>query len=575
MSSITLRFMPDIIYTFNDEQPEKEKQSEAKREQGNKTKLARQLSQISDETDAFINKLQAQQKESTLSGDILLEQGTTLKFRLNVLLQNAQQAMLQTGGESVRRNLEAVQVLLSRLAVAEDQWIDTDSQTSNVSTSSVISKKALTRVSPLLSSLQQASKATEQPNPLVASSVMGATTEKANSPERDVDAEKLSDIAARQHSLPQQVVNILLQNPLACRRTIGTSEPAVNAAYPSLTPPTHQPMSLQQLLVAVMKLVENTATLTTDIQSKISDLTRELATAITIDALKKNEETLRKQKDAEEKTKRISTIFKWIVRALNIIVGALTAFTPVGALLLAVSIVDIALEETAGFSIMGTLMKPVMMLFEQLTKIFVKLLEACGAKGVWVEAVSMVITMALMFVVTRGAAKLGLTRAVGNLMKKVITTIVKKVLGKFPEVVQKSGKQLFLAISRSLTKAMSVVKVSSLVEKAQVALKWLESKLLYFITFGQPVVQTVGELTKLPSNIKLSKLQIEQSENEAEMSDADFLNELVMKLLKGIREPLDKMLADRETLTDMATNLQRMENRVNNILTGNIQGLKA
>jgi len=90
--------------------------------------------QLSDDVELYLNNLQAKNKgaphEDTLR-DVLSEQGITLKFRLNEQLQHAQKS-----GEAIaRQEGEAAQMLLFRLAEAENQWRETGGQPGAVNVS--------------------------------------------------------------------------------------------------------------------------------------------------------------------------------------------------------------------------------------------------------------------------------------------------------------------------------------------------------------------------------------------------------------------------------------------------------
>jgi hypothetical protein len=561
MTTITHRFVLEAFYTFSDKQHQEEKQFEVKREQNESDKSAHYLNQLTDEIDTFIQQRKEGKHSTQWHDDALPEQGTRLKFKLKNLLQDAQQSGKKQAPET---EAATIQALLSRLVDAENQW-EADSLLTEVKGGSTLSSVGeempdtqTNKVLSLLNSLQQSGKVAEHMSPQV--NRLDLTTVNTNAPEAE-EVTNQSDPPARLGNLLQQLMNILLSHPAACHRTMTVPQSSYNVNYPPLPPPTRQPVSIQQLIAALMKLKEFTSILVITIQSEIAEQIREITAAITIKVFKKNEEILEAQKKSEKTNNLITNILKWVVRALSIIAGALTAFTPFGALLLAVSITDIILEETVGVSIMGTLMKPVMMLFEQIAKGFTKLLEVCGAVGNWVEAVSMVMAMITMLVLTKGA---------GVAMDKLVKPLAKKLFAQFPVTFQSACKQTFLTTFRSLSKAMSAMKTFTPNQKIMELMKLLASKTHNFIPLALSLVQTCGEVAKLPANIRLSELEIEKSKSEAELSDADFINELVTKLLSGINQPLNKILTDREEMTDMATNMQNMENRLNYTLAGNV-----
>ena len=143
-------FAQSPLYTNNDERCQEEKQAEMKVED---EAVDKELNQIRDEVDALINRLHEQNRGEQCYGsmrDTLQEEGSRLKFKLNVALHNAQLTALQTGEACARQEAETVQTLLSRLITDENQWGEAENQALEISGTGVLSdaaKRALLRQS--------------------------------------------------------------------------------------------------------------------------------------------------------------------------------------------------------------------------------------------------------------------------------------------------------------------------------------------------------------------------------------------------------------------------------------------
>jgi len=478
-------------YAFNPsytraDEPRPEQKNGTKKEYEVKDKNATQINETKAEIDEFIQELQEQRRG--ILTDALVEQRTRLKFKLNALSQH---------------DADAARTLLSHLMATEKKGERAE----------------------------------------IATTVAGNT--------QDMPAALgQSKIMASGTALVQQVRDIVLNNPSALRRPVGYLEPSLNTANPSLAPPVHKAQSLQQLLAALMKIMESIRPKEIDNKSMISDRSRELAFLITKKALKENEALLKEHQQEMASREKKNSITKWCIWIFGGLAAALTGGILAGVL---PTITDSVLQETKGFSIFSA---PMAMLTEQIGKGVALALKACGAKGPVVEAISMLLASIVMTVVESVAARRinpsSLTRLAGNLPKliKVVTRMIKQSVTKLPQALKGVGDKVL--------------------QQLPTIMKWAR-KYEVFLNLAAPFMQFIGECVKFPNTYRISQLVIEKSENEVEFNVAETINDLVEKLLKWLRGTLSEILKDRE-LANLFSDLQSAQNYMNYSLAHNVKG---
>ncbi len=483
---------------------------------------------LSEEVETFISRVQIQAdtlSERPAQRERLSEELDDLKLRL----KNALFRLAQSGGATSRlgTSLQPMEQQLAQVLTIEQQLEESEGNTADAGTSPGLTapmKKALLRQTATVPQSVQSASA-EVPAEQAAETV--ALQQFIE--ELDTWVAGLEGAWQKKHDLAQNaVITTLVNNPASLTRTTPPAAFADTPEKPQLVaPPSSSDRVFAELFFALRRVQQEGGAITTDNDSQHMSITREYWTEVMTRRLQENRALVDKARQQQEAAEKRSTIFKWIMRAVMAVVGALfSALTlGLGAMLvtLVFTVVEIVLEETVGFSLMGKLT-------EYIGKGFSEAMKAMGADGEWVEyvanALAAIVVIVASILVTKGLGKLtntqGFQRVIGTIkdklpwLKTLLTKLNTDKMSGFMKLIDKN---------------------KTLLQGSTILLPMADKGTAFGYSF--PMAQTQEDL----------------SDNKKELTAANLLKELIDDMMKDTPKSLQRVTEISAQLVELASEM--------------------
>ncbi|QGY32187.1 hypothetical protein [Pantoea cypripedii] len=486
---------------------------------------ANDLDMLSQEVATFITRVQVQGvkfNERPAEREMLSEQLDDIKLRI----KNALFTLSQSGGATSRLGV-SLQQQLSQLLTVEQLLDETDGRAVDTSMSPVLMpfmKKALLRQTTAVPQSVQnpaAGTPTEQPTDSVA---LQQFVEELETLVSGLD----SAWQAKHAQAQDAAITTLLNNPTSLTRTTPPAAFTDTTEKPQLAaPPSNSDRVFAELFFALRRVQQEGGAITTENDSKHISITRDYWTEVMTRRLQENRALVDKARQQQAAAESRGTIFKWVMRALMAVVGAIFSVLTLGlgAMLvtLAFTVVEIVLEETVGFSLMGKLT-------EYIGKGFSEAMKAMGADGEWVEyvanALAAIVVIVASILVTKGLGKLTNTQG----CQSMINTIKDK-----------------LPWLKNLILKMSPDKMSGF-------MKFLDKNktLMQGATTLMPIAD---KSTAFGYSFPMAQTQEDLSDNKKELKAADILKELIDDMMKDTPNALQRVTETSGQLVELVSDM--------------------
>jgi hypothetical protein len=483
---------------------------------------------LSEEVGTFISRVQIQANmlsERPAQREHLSEQLDDLKLRL----KNALFRLTQSGGATSRAgtSLQSLEQQLAQLLTIEKQLEESEGNTADASKSSVLTasmKKALLRQTATVPQSVKSASAEVPAEQTTDTVALQQFVEELESWVAELDG-----AWQEKHDLAQNaVITTLVNNPTSFTRTTPPAAFADTPEKPQLVaPPSNSDRVFAELFFALRRVQQEGGAITSDNDSKHISITRDYWTEVMTRRLQENCALVDKARQQQEAAEKRSTIFKWVMRAVMAVVGAIfTALTlGLGAMMvtLAFTLVEIVLEETVGFSLMGKLT-------EYIGKGFAEAMKAMGADGEWVEyvanALAAIVVIVASILVTKGLGKLTNTQGFQRVMNTIKDKLpwLKTLLTKL-NTDKMSGFMKFID------------KHKTLVQGATILMPIADKSTAFGYSF--PMAQTQEDL----------------SDNKKELTAANLLKELIDDMMKDTPNSLQRVTDVSEQLVELASEM--------------------
>jgi hypothetical protein len=483
---------------------------------------------LSEEVETFISRVQIQANmlsERPAQREHLSEELDDLKLRL----KNALFRLTQSGGATSRAgtSLQSMEQQLAQLLTIEKQLEESEGNTAEASTSPVLTasmKKALLRQTATVPQSVKSASAEVPAEQTTDTVALQQFVEELESWVAELDG-----AWQEKHDLAQNaVITTLVNNPTSLTRTTPPAAFADTPEKPQLVaPPSNSDRVFAELFFALRRVQQEGGAIASDNDSKHISITRDYWTEVMTRRLQENRALVDKARQQQEAAEKRSTILKWVMRAVMAVVGAIfTALTlGLGAMMvtLAFTLVEIVLEETVGFSLMGKLT-------EYIGKGFAEAMKAMGADGEWVEyvanALAAIVVIVASILVTKGLGKLTNTQGFQRVMNTIKDKLpwLKTLLTKL-NTDKMSGFMKFID------------KHKTLVQGATILMPIADKSTAFGYSF--PMAQTQEDL----------------SDNKKELTAANLLKELIDDMMKDTPNSLQRVTEVSEQLVELASEM--------------------
>lgn len=340
------------------------------------------------------------------------------------------------------------------------------------------------------------------------------------------------------------VISVLLPNPTALKRNLNEPTlPSKSAELPELAfPAGGTTYDIERMLLGLRGLKINSSTLRIEIEKHGSDAMQAVMLETAKKRLKDNAELQDKARQQQQSAERRGTLFKWLTRIVMTLVGLLVSALTAGAGALLFSllftIVEIVLEEAAGFSLTGKIA-------EGIGKGLAEVMKLMGASGDWVEhvanALAQIIVLVASILVSKGISKFS-TSKFGQRLAGFMTDKL-PCLKKLPGVpdASKLAKPLLWAQRRS-----------SLVQGGA----GVATQSLQLVQFGYLFEQV--------------KTKRELGDSQAEIKQVEYWQDLLYQMMKNLPTGIDQSTKTAKEFVELVSELIHDVNQRNIKLTMNI-----
>lgn len=339
------------------------------------------------------------------------------------------------------------------------------------------------------------------------------------------------------------VMTVLLQNPTALKRADNLTTPPENPEQPELPLPRRDSTyDLERMMLSLRSIKIDTATLKIETEKYGSDAMQAVMLQTAKKRLRDNAELQDKVRQQQKSAERRGTLFKWLTRIVMTLVGVLVSALTAGAgavlFSLLFTLVEVALEEAAGFSLTGKIA-------EGIGKGLAAVMKVMGACGEWVEhvanALAQIIVLVASILVSKGISKF----STSNLGKRLAGFITDKMpcLKKLPGVPDAS----------KLAKPLQWVQRHSSLVQGTAGVATHSMQLVQFAYMFERV-KTMRQL----------------GDSNAEIKQVEFWQDLLYQMMKNLPKGLDQSTKSAKEFIELASELINGTYQRNKTLTMNI-----
>lgn len=340
------------------------------------------------------------------------------------------------------------------------------------------------------------------------------------------------------------VISVLLQNPTAIKRnSIEPTATPQSAEQPELAfPAGGTTYDLERMLLNLRGLKISVSTLKIEIEKHGSDAMQAVMLETARKRLKDNAELQDKARQQQQSAERRGTIFKWLTRIVMTLVGLLVSALTAGAgailFSLLFTLVEVVLEEVAGFSLTGKIA-------EGIGKGLAELMKLMGASGDWVEHVA---------------------NALAQIIVLVASILVSKGISKFS--TSKFGQRLagfFTEKMPCLKKLPGVPDASKLAKPLQ----WVQKR-SSLVQGGAGVVTQSLQLVQFGYLFQQVKTKRALGDSQAEIKQVEFWQDLLYQMMKNMPKGIEQSTKTAKEFVELISELVHDINQRNIKLTMNI-----